>query len=114
MQTEQNHQAAAGHFENRDNENKTQQQTREESRKRKGETNEVGVEKRKDIARNFVSEKVATLMEESLKERGFIAERGFKKVISPFAEVLENREWKSLGEHKEPGCASLVKEFFAN
>ena len=53
-------------------------------------------------------------MEESLKERGFIAERGFKNAISPFAEVLEKRGWQSLGEHREPGCASLVKEFFAN
>ena len=53
-------------------------------------------------------------MEESLKERGFIAERGFKNVISHFAEVLEKREWQSLGEHREPSCASLVKEFFVN
>ena len=54
-------------------------------------------------------------MEEILKERGFIIERGFKKAISPFfSEVLEKRGWQSLGEHREPGCASLVKEFFAN
>ena len=53
-------------------------------------------------------------MEGSLKDRGFIAERGFKKVISPFAEMLEKRGWQSLGEHKEPGYASLVKELFAN
>ena len=77
IQTEKNHQAAAEHVENRDNENETQQQTREESRKRKRGTNEVGAEKRKDIARNFVSERAAALMEESLKERGFIVERGF-------------------------------------
>ena len=53
-------------------------------------------------------------MEISLKDKGFIAERGFKKVISHCAEMLEKRGWKSLGEHKEPGYASLVKEFFAN
>ena len=91
-----------------------QQQTGEESRKRKRGTNEGGAEKRKDIAGNFVSEKTTSLMEESLKERGFIAERGFKKVITPFAEVLEKRGWQSLGEYREPGSASLVKEFFAN
>ena len=28
--------------------------------------------------------------------------------------MLEKRGWQSLGEHKEPGYASLVKEFFAN
>ena len=92
MQTEQNHQAAAGQVENRDNENETQQQTGEESRKRKKGTNEAGAEKRKDIARNFVSEKAVALMEESLKERGFISERGFKKAISPIVKVLEKRE----------------------
>ena len=53
-------------------------------------------------------------MEKSLKDRGFIAKRGFKKLISPFVEMLEKREWQALGEHKEPGCAALVKEFFAN
>ena len=53
-------------------------------------------------------------MEGSLKDRGFIAERGLKKVISPFAEMLEKIGWKSLGEHKEPGYDSLVKEIFTN
>ena len=53
-------------------------------------------------------------MESSLKDKGFIAERGFKKIISPFAEMLEKRGRQSLGEHKELGCAALVKEFFAN
>ena len=53
-------------------------------------------------------------MEGSLKDRGFIAERGLKNIISPFAEVLERREWQLLDEHKESSCASLVKEFYAN
>ena len=34
IKTEQNHQATAGHVENRENENETQQQIGEESRKR--------------------------------------------------------------------------------
>ena len=53
-------------------------------------------------------------MEKSLKDRGFIAKRGFKKLIPPFVEMLEKREWQALGEHKEPGCVALVKEFFTN
>ena len=28
--------------------------------------------------------------------------------------MLKKREWQALGEHKEPGCAAMVKEFFAN
>ena len=53
-------------------------------------------------------------MERSLKDKGFITKRGFKKLISHFAEMLEKRGWQSLGEHKEPGCVALVKGFFAN
>ena len=47
----------------------------------------------KERARNLISEKAAALMEGSLKDRGFLAKRGFKKVISPFDEMLENRGW---------------------
>ena len=28
--------------------------------------------------------------------------------------MIEKRAWQSLGKHKEPSCAVLVKEFFAN
>ena len=59
-------------------------------------------------------QKAAAFMEGSLKKRGFIVERGFKNIISPFAKVLERREWQLLAEHKVSGCASLVKEFYAN
>ena len=76
-----------------------------ESRKRKR-----GAEK----LRSLISNKVGALMEKSLKDRGFIAEKGFKKLICHFAEMLEKRGWQSLGEHKEPSCAVLVKEFFVN
>ena len=53
-------------------------------------------------------------MEKRLKDRGFIFERGFNKLISHFSKMLEKRGWQSLGEHKAPGCAAWVKEFFAN
>ena len=43
-----------------------------------------------------------------------MVERGFKKLISPLSEMLEKRGWQSLGEHKAPGCAAWVKEFFSN
>ena len=86
----------------------------EESRKRKKGTKEAEAEQGNKKVRNIISDKVAALMEKSLKDRGFIVERGFKKLISPFSEMLEKREWQSLGEHKEPGYAALVKEFFAN
>ena len=56
--------------------------------KEKGGTDEVEAKQRKDRTRNFVSEKAEALMERSLKDRGFIAERGFKKLIPLFAEML--------------------------
>ena len=51
-------------------------------------------------------------MEKILKDRGFIVERGFNKLISFFSEMLEKRGGQSLGEHKALGCAAWVKEFF--
>ena len=46
-------------------------------------------------------------MKKILKEKGFIAKRGFKNLISHFVEMLEKREWQALGEHKEPGYAVM-------
>ena len=80
----------------------------------KRRTEEAETEQRVEKARNFISNKVVVLMEKSMKERGFIAERGFKKLVSPFVEMLEKREWQALGEHKEPRCAAMMKEFFSN
>ena len=79
----------------------------DELRKRKGGADEAR-------ARNLISEKATALMEGSLRNRGFIAETGFKNIIFPFAEVLEMREWKLLAGHKESSYASLLKEFYAN
>ena len=112
-QTKQVSRAAAEQVEERDDENKEHQQTVEESRKRKMRADEAEAEQRKYRERNFISDKAAALMERSLKNRGVIAERGFKRLIFLFAEMLEKRGWQSLGEHKELGCATLVKEFFA-
>ena len=90
-QTKQDSLAAAVQVEDKDDENEKQRQKGEESRKRKRGANEARAEQRKDRVRNFISEKATALMEGSLKDRGFIAERGFKKVISPFAEMLKKR-----------------------
>ena len=65
----------------------------EESRKRKRGVDEVEAERKKYKARNFISDKAAALMERSLKDRGFIAERGFKNLISHFDEMLEKIGW---------------------
>ena len=113
-QIEQGFEATTRYVEEMNDDNEENHQTVDESRKRKRGADEAGEEQRKSIVQNFISESAVALMEGRLKSKGVIEERGFKNVISPFAEMVEKREWQSLVEHKEPGCASLVKEFFAN
>ena len=78
--------------EDREDENEKQQQKGEESRKIKRGADETIAEKMKERARNFISEKAAALMEGSLKDKGFISKRGFKQVISHFAEMLKRED----------------------
>ena len=63
----------------------------EESRKRKRGAEEAKAEQRNERVRILISDKASSLMEKILKDRGFIVERGFKRLISPFSEMLEKR-----------------------
>ena len=85
-QTEQGFEATTRQVEERDDDNEENHQTVEKPRKRKRGADEAK-------AKKLISERAAALMEESLKNRGFIGERGFKIIISPFAEMVEKREW---------------------
>ena len=85
------------------------EQPEEESRKMKRGAEEAEAEQRNERARILVSDKAFALMERSMKDMGFIVERGFNKLISPFSEMLKKRGWQSLGEHKAPGCVAWVK-----
>ena len=113
-QIEQGFEVTTRQVEERNDDNEENHQTIDEPRKRKRGADEAIQEQRKNIVENFILESAMALMEGSLKNRGFIAERGFKNIISPFVEMVEKREWQSLVEHKEPRCASLVRDFFAN
>ena len=84
-QTEQGFEATTRQVEERDDDNEENHQTVEEPRKRKRRADEAK-------AKKLILERATALMEESLKNRGFIAERGFKNIISPFAEMVEKRE----------------------
>ena len=84
-QTEQGFEATTRQVEEMDDDNEENHQTVDEPRERKRGEDEAR-------ARNLISEKAPALMEGSLRNRGYIAERGFKNIISPFAEVLEKRE----------------------
>ena len=46
--------------------------------------------------------------------KDFISERGFSKLISPLLEMIEKRGWHLFSEHKNPGFADVVKEFYSN
>ena len=85
-----------------------------ETRKRKRGSEEDETKQRNERVRDFISNKAFVLMEKSLKDRGFIVEKGFNKLISPFIEILEKRGWQLLGKHKAPGFVALIKEFYAN
>ena len=81
-QIEQCFEATTKQVEERDDDNEENHQAVDEPRKRKRGADEAR-------ARNLISEKAATLMEGSLKNKGFIVETGLKNIISPFAKVLE-------------------------
>ena len=87
-----------------------------DTRKRKRGVEEAEIEQRNERVRYFISDKAFVLMEKSLKDKGFIIERGFmfNKLISPFIERLKKRGWQLLGEHKALGFVALVKGFYAN
>ena len=72
---------------------------------KKGETEEE---------KDFVSTETRGLWNRQLADKGFIGERGFRKLISPFAELIKKRRWELFCEHKEPGFAALAREFYTN
>ena len=88
-------------------------------------TEEERVAKRKKIVsrteeeetgsdKDFVSEEAKDLWNRLLADKGFVSERGFGKLISPFSEIIEKRGWESFCAHTAPGFSALAKEFYAN
>ena len=76
------------------------------------ETEEVEVEKGEAIV--FLSNKGAKAFMKSLTKKGFVEQRGFRKLVPPFKEVVKRRWWKAVCKHVEPGIKALMKEFYAN
>ena len=65
-------------------------------------------------ARAFYSNKGAKAFQKHLVKKGFMEERGFKQLVSPFKEEIEQWGWEKLSQHLEPGIRAIVKEFYAN
>ena len=62
----------------------------------------------------FISAEAQALWNNQMADKGFIGERGFGKLISPFAEIIENKGWEFFYSHKAPGFFALAREFYAN
>ena len=64
--------------------------------------------------KDFVSTKAHALWNKLFADKGFISERGFGKLISPFSEIIEKKGWDFFCKHKAPGFAALAREFYSN
>ena len=64
--------------------------------------------------RAFCSDNGTEAFKKHLVKKGFVEERGFKKLVSPFKEEVKKRGWETVSQHMEPGRNALVKEFYAN
>ena len=64
--------------------------------------------------KDFISAKAQALWNNQMDDKGFISERGFEKLISPFAKIIEKKGWEFFCTHKAPGFSALAREFYAN
>ena len=84
----------------------------EESRKRERGNEEA--ESNKQKAGDWVFDMAYIAWRDKLQHRDFIGERGFKKWVSPFQELVESKGWHLFCEHKAHGFVDVVKEFYDN
>ena len=62
----------------------------------------------------FVSEEAYSIWKKYYASKGFVGERGFSKIISPFKELIEQRGWGNFCKHQRSGYAAVVREFYSN
>ena len=67
------------------------------------ETEENEVKVGAGEARAFYSNKGVEAFKKHLAKKGFVEERGFKKLISPFKEEVKKRGWETVSHHREQG-----------
>ena len=63
---------------------------------------------------DFVSEEAFSNWKKNYAGKGFVGERGFSQLISPFKELIEQRGWEKFCKHQRPGYAAVVREFYSN
>ena len=64
--------------------------------------------------KDFISTEAQALWNKQMVDKGFVSERGFGKLISPFAEITEKKGWEFFCAHKVLGFSALAREFYAN
>ena len=64
--------------------------------------------------KSFISAEAKALWNKQMADKGFVSERGFGKMISHFAEIIERKGWEFFYTHKAPGFSALVREFYTN
>ena len=62
----------------------------------------------------FVSEEAYSIWKKHYAGKGFIGERGFSQLISPFKELIEQRGWGKFCKHQKTSFAAVVREFYSN
>ena len=62
----------------------------------------------------FVSEEAFSIWKKHYAGKGFVGERGFSQLISPFKELIEQRGWGKFCKHQKSGYAAAVREFYSN
>ena len=62
----------------------------------------------------FVSKEAFSNWKKYYVGKGFVGERGFSQLISPFKELIEQRGWGKFCKHQRSGYAAVVREFYSN
>ena len=83
----------------------------EESIKMKTRAKEAEIEQRDESIRILISDKASTLMEKSPKDKGFIVERGFKKLTPLSLKCLRREDNNHLASTRHLAVLHLLKNF---
>ena len=62
----------------------------------------------------FVSDEAYSIWKKHYTGKGFVGERGFSQLISPFKELIEQRGWEKFCKHYKAGYAAIDREFYSN
>ena len=80
-------------------------------RQQKRKENERRQEEEED---EFISDEAYFNWRKNYTGKGFIGERGFNQLISPFKELIEQIGWGKFYTHRKTGYAAVVREFYSN